>query len=212
MVSSQLYALYQFHCRAGRASPYGICDRDNAAQDAGKCKDPPFKISYYCERRDPDFDSKMHDVLVIYKQLSLQFDEDGNLRPFEGMPVHTLSYDEKPGMQALDTTADDRPPVPSTEKNSTVYQDYEYVRLGTLSLLAAIDLLTGEAVPLVSPTHKSSDFVRFLKMLDEKYPAGDKIRLILDNHSAHTSRETQNTLIQYPEGLNLYLRQPMAPG
>ena len=45
----------------------------------------PFKISYYCERRDPDFDSKMHDVLVIYKQLSLQFDEEGNLRPFEGM-------------------------------------------------------------------------------------------------------------------------------
>ena len=53
----------------------------------------PFKISYYCERRDPDFDSKMHDVLVIYKQLSLQFDGEGNLLPFEGMPVHTLSYD-----------------------------------------------------------------------------------------------------------------------
>lgn len=158
----------------------------------------PFKISYYCEKRDPDFDSKMHDVLVIYKQLSLQFDEEGALRPFEGMPVHTLSYDEKPGMQALDSTVGDRPPVPGTEKNSTVYRDYEYVRLGTLSLLAAIDLLTGEAIPLVSPTHKSSDFVRFLKMLNEKYPVGDKIRLILDNHSAHTSRETQEYLNTVP--------------
>ena len=58
----------------------------------------PFKVSYYCEKRDPDFDSKMHDVLVIYKQVSLQFDETGNLKPFEGVPVHTLSYDEKPGM------------------------------------------------------------------------------------------------------------------
>lgn len=158
----------------------------------------PFKISYYCEKRDPDFDSKMHDVLVIYKQLSLQFDEEGNLRPFEGMPVHTLSYDEKPGIQALDTTTDDKPPVPGTKKNSTIYRDYEYVRLGTLSLLAAIDLLTGEAVPLVRPTHKSSDFVRFLKILDGKYPAGDKIRLILDNHSAHTSKETQGYLNTVP--------------
>lgn len=158
----------------------------------------PFKISYYCEKRDPDFDSKMHDVLVIYKQLSLQFDEAGELKPFDGTPVHTLSYDEKPGMQALDTTAQDRPPVSGTDKNSTVYRDYEYVRLGTMSLLAAIDLLTGEAIPLVSPTHKSSDFVRFLKILDEKYPAGDKIRLILDNHSAHTSRETQEYLNTVP--------------
>lgn len=158
----------------------------------------PFKISYYCEKRDPDFDSKMHDVLVIYKQLSLQFDEEGNLRPFEGMPVHTLSYDEKPGIQALNTTTDDKPPVPGTKKNSTIYRDYEYVRLGTLSLLAAIDLLTGEAVPLVRPTHKSSDFVRFLKILDGKYPAGDKIRLILDNHSAHTSKETQGYLNTVP--------------
>lgn len=154
----------------------------------------PFKVSYYCEKRDPDFDSNMHDVLVVYKQISLQFDEAGNLKPFEGVPVHTLSYDEKPGMQALNTTSEDRPPVIGTDKNSTLYRDYEYVRLGTLSLLAAIDLLTGEAIPFVSQTHKSSDFVCFLKKLDEKYPEGDKIRLILDNHSAHTSRETQEYL------------------
>lgn len=154
----------------------------------------PFKVSYYCEKRDPDFESKMHDVLVVYKQISLQFDEVGNLKPFEGVPVHTLSYDEKTGMQALNTTSEDRPPVIGTDKNSTLYRDYEYVRLGTLSLLAAIDLLTGEAIPLVSQTHKSSDFVCFLKKLDEKYPEGDKIRLILDNHSAHTSRETQEYL------------------
>ncbi len=70
--------------------------------------------------------------------------------------------------------------------------------MGTLSLLAAIHLLAGEAFPLVSPTHKSSDFVRFLDMLDQKYPSGDKIRLILDNHSAHTSKETQEYLNKVP--------------
>ena len=61
-------------------------------------------------------------------------------------------------------------------------------------MLAAIDLLSGEAIPLVSETHKSSDFVTFLKKLDEKYPKSDMIRIILDNHSAHTSKETQEYL------------------
>ena len=97
------------------------------------------------------------------------------------------------------TTSEDKAPVPCTEKTSTVKRDYEYKRLGTLSLLAAIDLLTGEAIPLVSETHKSSDFVTFLKILDEKYPKGDKIRIILDNHSAHTSKETQMYLNETPD-------------
>lgn len=61
----------------------------------------PFQVSYYCERRDPEFDAKMHDVLVIYKQIEMQFDKDGKLIPFEKDAVHTLSYDEKPGIQQL---------------------------------------------------------------------------------------------------------------
>ena len=140
----------------------------------------------------------MHNVLVVYKQISMQFNEDGMPKPFEGTPVHTLSYDGKPGIQATDSTAKDRPPIPDTGNYSTICRDYEYIRLGTLSLLAAIHLLAGEAFPLVSPTHKSSDFVRFLDMLGQKYPSGDKIRLILDNHSAHTSKETQEYLNKVP--------------
>lgn len=159
----------------------------------------PFKVTYYCEKRDPDFKAKMHNVLVVYKQVSMQFDEEGNIKPFEGTPVHTLSYDEKPGVQAIGTTSADRPPIPNTKEFSTFQRDYEYVRFGTLSLLAGIDLLTGEAVPYISETHKSSDFVHFLKMLDKKYPEGDRIRLILDNHSAHTSQETQKYLNEVPD-------------
>lgn len=156
-----------------------------------KAKIKPFNITYYCEKRDPDFDSKMHDVLVIYKQIEMQFDENGKLIPFENETIHTLSYDEKPGIQAISNTCDDIAPIADTDKNSYYKRDYEYVRLGTLSLLAAIDLQTGESIPFVNETHKSSDFITFLKILDEKYPKNDKIRLILDNHSAHTSRETQ---------------------
>lgn len=160
----------------------------------------PHKATYYCEKRDSNFDKKMHDVLVIYKQVELRFDKDGKLIPFsvEEQAVHTLSYDEKPGIQAISVTSEDKMPIPNTEKLSTVMRDYEYKRLGTLSLLAAIDLLTGEAIPLVSDTHKSSDFVNFLKILNEKYPENDKIRIILDNHSAHTSIETQEYLNTVP--------------
>lgn len=154
--------------------------------DAAEIK--PFKIKYYCEKRDPDFEQKMHDVLVVYKQVELQFDENGNLRPFDGQMIHTLSYDEKPGIQAIATTSPDKLPI---AKSGTIRRDYEYKRLGTLSLLAGIDLLSGEAIPLVSDTHKSSDFIEFLKILDKKYPKEDKIRVILDNHSAHTSKETR---------------------
>ena len=128
----------------------------------------PHKVTYYCEKRDPDFDKKMHDVLVIYKQVELRFDKDGKMIPFSAdeQAVHTLSYDEKPGIQAISITGKDKLPISNTEKTSTVMRDYEYKRLGTVSLLAAIDLLTGEAIPLVSDTHKSSDFVNFLKKLD----------------------------------------------
>ena len=187
-------AVTEGHSRMATASPSSIRKILKEAQLN------PHKITYYCEKRDPHFNQKMHDVLVIYKQLELRFDKEGMFIPFpEGeTPIHTLSYDEKPGVQAIATTADDKAPIPNTDKISTILRDYEYKRLGTLSLLAAIDLLTGEAIPLVSNTHKSSDFVIFLKKLDEKYPKGDRIRIILDNHSAHTSRETQEYLNTIP--------------
>ena len=135
----------------------------------------------------------MHNVLLVYKQLSMRFDEDGNLIPWEedGTTIHVLSYDEKPGIQAIATTSNDLLP---DEKHSTVSRDYEYKRLGTLSLLAGIDLQTGEAIPMVSETHNSKDYVEFLKILDKKYPKGDRIRIVLDNLKVHTSEETRKYL------------------
>ena len=166
----------------------------------------PFKIKYYCEKRDPDFETKMHDVLVVYKQVSMQFDEKGNIIIPEGEPmVHTISCDEKPGIQAIATTSEDLRP---SEDNGCVCRDYEYKRLGTLSLLAGIDLLTGQAIPVVSETHKSSDFICLLKKFDELYPEGDVIRIICDNHSAHKSKEVQNYLATRPEGRFVFVFTP----
>ena len=166
----------------------------------------PFKIKYYCEKRDPEFEQKMHDVLLVYKQISLQFNEDGSIIvPEDGIVVHTVSCDEKPGIQAIATTGDDLRPTADT---GCVYRDAEYKRLGTLSLLAGIDLLTGEAIPLVSESHKSSDFINLLKKLDNKYPEGDVIRIICDNHSAHKSKETKNYLATCPEGRFVFVFTP----
>ena len=155
----------------------------------------PHKINYYCENRDPDFDSKMHNVLLVYKQLEMQFDESGKLIISEDTPIHVLSYDEKPGIQAIATTSDDLMP---DEKHSTINRDYEYKRLGTLSLLAAIDLQTGEAIPLVRDKHSSMEYIEFLKLLDDKYPKGDKLRIALDNLKVHTSEATRKYLATVP--------------
>ena len=155
----------------------------------------PHKITYYCENRNPDFDSKMHNVLLVYKQLEMQFDESGKLIISDDAPVHVLSYDEKPGIQAIATTSEDLMP---DEKHPTINRDYEYKRLGTLSLLAAIDLQTGEAIPLVRDKHSSTEYIEFLKLLDDKYPKGDKIRIVLDNLKVHTSEATRKYLATVP--------------
>jgi transposase len=157
----------------------------------------PNKIMYYGENRDPDFDQKMHNVLLVYKQLSLQFDETGQLLPLDedGQVVHVLSYDEKPGIQATANTSGDLLP---DENHRTINRDYEYKRLGTVALLAGIDLQTGEAIPLVRDRHSSKEYVEFLSLLDAKYPKGDKIRLVLDNLKVHTSEETRKYLAKVP--------------
>jgi len=80
----------------------------------------PNKITYYCENRDPDFEQKMHNVLLVYKQLEMQFDENGKLLPLTEEPVHVLSYDEKPGIQAIASTSDDRMP---DEIHKTISRD-----------------------------------------------------------------------------------------
>lgn len=157
----------------------------------------PFRTKYYCENRDPDFDGKMHNVLLVYKQLSMQFDEDGHFIPWkeDDEIIHVLSYDEKPGIQAIATTSEDLLP---DGNRSSINRDYEYRRLGTLSLLAGIDLQTGETIPLVRESHNSKDYIDFLKILDNKYPKGDKIRLVLDNLKVHTSEDTRQYLASVP--------------
>jgi len=100
-----------------------------------------------------------------------------------------MSYDEKPGIQAIKNIAAELMPV--VNQYSSRGRDYEYKRLGTVSLLAGIDLHTGHVIPLVKDHNRSREFTEFLDKLDDYYPTEWKIRLVLDNHSAHISKETQ---------------------
>ena len=110
--------------------------------------------------------------------------------------VAIVSYDEKPGIQAIATTAPDLPPVPG--RAATFARDHEYKRQGTVSLLAGIDLLTGQVHAIVRDRHRSREFIEFLKLLDAAYPTHTAIKLILDNHSAHISKETKAWLADQP--------------
>jgi transposase len=97
------------------------------------------------------------------------------------------------------------PPEPG--KYAQIGRDYEYKRLGTLSLLAALDLHDGHVTAQVHDRHRSREFISLLKELDDYYPKDCAIRIILDNHSAHISKETMGYLATRPNRF-IYVHTP----
>lgn len=160
----------------------------------------PHKITYYLERKDPEFDQKMRDVLMVYQEVTI-----GSQTTADGRPMITVSVDEKPGVQALATVSPDLSPVPGT--HPTVSRDYEYKRMGTASILAALDLQDGHVIAQVHKRHRSREFIELLKELDAHYPSDATIRVVLDNHSAHISKETRAWLASRPNRF-VYVHTP----
>lgn len=154
----------------------------------------PHKIQYYLEKRDPEFEKKMVQLLYVYKEIEIINEklESGEVK----RNFTTISYDEKPGMQAIENIAADLSPVAG--QRTTWSRDYEYRRHGTLSLLAGIDLHDGRVIGLVRDRHRSREFLEFLGKVNSEYPEDWKIRIILDNHSSHISKETVSALSKYP--------------
>jgi transposase len=153
----------------------------------------PHKVRYYLEQRDADFEQKMAEVLCVYREVQVLKKARRNRAEKR---VAIVSYDEKPGIQAIATTGPDLPPQPGV--HPTFARDNEYKRHGTVSLLAGIDLFTGKVHALVRDRHRSREFIEFLKLVDAAYPASTSIKLILDNHSAHISKETRAWLATRP--------------
>ena len=171
--------------RAGKSTVWRILDDHDIK---------PHKIRYYLEKRDPDFERKMHDVLMVYQDVSLY--AEGAVHDARPHPIYTVSVDEKPGVQAIGLTAPDLPPVPG--KEPAIARDYEYVRHGTVSILAGIDLHSGHLFANVEDRHRSVEFIALLKQLDAHYPTEAIIRVVLDNDSAHISKETMAYLSERP--------------
>jgi len=181
------------HCREAGHPSLARLSRGTVSKILNRNDLRPHKVRYYLERRDPEFDRKMVEVLHVYREVEVIREQGGD--PAASTTAY-LSYDEKPGIQALGTTSEDLPPVPGAFDR--IYRDFEYVRHGTLSLLAGIDLLTGHIHGLVAPRHRSREFIEFLKLVHEYYPADRRIRVVLDNHSAHISKETRAYLKTVP--------------
>jgi len=154
----------------------------------------PHKISSYLAPIDPEFEPKSAVVLHTYKQVELlqQISKEG--KPLD---MIIISYDEKPGIQAVGNKYQDLMPVAG--KYATLSRDHEYIRHGTISLLAGIDLLTGTVHYKMFDKHRSAEFIEFLKSLDSAYPKHIKIIIILDNVRVHTSKETQEYLKTVPQ-------------
>jgi transposase len=154
----------------------------------------PHKISSYIAPIDPEFEPKSAVVLHTYKQVELlqQISKDG--RPLD---MIIISYDEKPGIQAVENKYKDLMPVAG--KYATLSRDHEYIRHGTISLLAGIDLLTGTVHYKMFDRHRSAEFIEFLKSLDSAYHKNIKIILILDNVRVHTSKKTLEYLKTVPQ-------------
>jgi transposase len=162
----------------------------------------PHRIRYYLERRDEEFDEKMRQVLMVYREISMDLEA---ATPKGARAVYTVSVDEKPGVQALATSAPDLPPVPG--KHAAVGRDHDYVRHGTVSILAGVDLHDGHIIAQVHDRHRSREFVELLQEIDAYYPAEGIIRVILDNHSSHISKETMRYLASRP-GRFVYVHTP----
>src|SRR6202521_3597868 len=124
--------------RAGAGTVCKILDQDEVK---------PHKVRYYLEQRDPDFAEKMAEVLCVYRQVQILKEAAAVAKKKPSEPVAIISYDEKPGIQAIATTAPDLPPAPGA--HATFAREFEYKRHGTVSLLAGIDLISGKVHALV---------------------------------------------------------------
>ena len=133
----------------------------------------------------------MVNVLQVYKQVQLT-----NALALQDRSITTISYDEKPGIQAIKNIAAQLQSV--VNGHPALQRDHEYKRPGTVSLIAGIDLHTGIIIPIVREQHRSKEFIEFLSQTDSYYPKDWLIRIIPDNHSSHTSKETTAYLLTKP--------------
>jgi len=172
-------------------------------------KSSRIRCANYLERRDAEFERKMAEVLCVYREVQVLKRSAAKAKNRASQSL-IVSYDEKPGIQAIATTSPDLSPKPGVF--ATFARDHEYKRHGTVSLLAGIDLLDGKVHALVRIV-TAVGIHRVPQSSQCRLPGEHGIKLILDNHSAHISKETKAWLATQRAGrFESPSRRPTAPG
>ena len=140
----------------------------------------PHKQDSWKLSKDPLFVEKVRDVVGLY------------LDPPERAVV--LCVDEKTQIQALNRTAPVFPMLPGTPARAS----HDYVRHGTSSLYAALDLSTGKVIGSLHARHRSQEFLAFLKKIDAEVPADLDCHVVLDNASTHNTPAVKRWLTSHP--------------
>jgi transposase len=140
----------------------------------------PHAVATWKLSTDPLFVDKVRDVVGLY------------MNPPENALV--LAVDEKSQMQALDRTAPILPMMPGTPARMT----HTYVRHGTTSLFAALDLGSGSVIAAHYRRHRHQEFLRFLKLIDTAVPNDLDLHLVLDNYATHKAPKVKEWLIRHP--------------
>jgi transposase len=140
----------------------------------------PHRLRVFKLSRDPQFAEKLRDVVGLYVD----------------PPAHSLvlSVDEKSQIQALDRTQPGLPMKPGRAGTMT----HDYIRHGTTTLFAALNVLDGTVVGQCMQRHRHQEFLRFLNRLERDIPAGRLIHVILDNYGSHKHPKVRAWLGRHP--------------
>ena len=139
----------------------------------------PWRSQTFKFSTDPELVAKVTDVVGLY------------LEPPENAIV--LCVDEKSQIQALDRTQPTLPMKPGAAERRT----HDYVRHGTTTLFAALEITTGQVTGLTQPRHRHQEFLRFLKQVAKAYP-DQELHLVMDNYATHKRIEVRDWLAANP--------------
>ena len=139
----------------------------------------PWRSGTFKFSTDPQLVAKVTDVVGLY------------LAPPENAIV--LCIDEKSQIQALDRTA----PMLAMQPGLPERRTHDYVRHGTTTLFAALEIATGKVTAACQPRHRHQEFLRFLKQVAKTYPERE-LHLVMDNYAAHKRIEVRDWLAANP--------------
>jgi transposase len=140
----------------------------------------PHRLRRFKLSKDPDFVAKLREIVGLY------------VNP----PAHAvvLSVDEKSQIQALDRT---QPGLP-LKKGRAGTMTHDYLRHGTTTLFAALNVLDGTVIGRCMQRHRHQEFIRFLNAIEAEVPAGRLVHVVLDNYAAHKQPKVRAWLARHP--------------